>query len=310
MHPPESAVRLPGTLWGIAAYFNPAGYESKLRNYRLFRDASKKQGLQLIVAEAAFGSAPHELADTDADVVLRLRTDAVLWQKERLLNIATAHLPRNCDKVVAIDTDVLLEQDDWIRDTSALLERFAVVQPFAEAIQLQPHHVQAVETNSRDRSIACAWATTLPETFTFYGHPGYACAMRREIIDRFGMYDRAILGNGDTIFMTACMGIPPEQNPYIRHHSAAVFADIEPWFQQVRNSVNGSVSFTLGRLLHLWHGNRNKRMYHDRAFLLRDYDPGKDIRKNDDGCFEWATDKKELQENIRRYFRSRDEDGN
>lgn len=38
---------LPGELWGITTYFNPAGYKTKSTLYRLFRESCKNQGLNL-----------------------------------------------------------------------------------------------------------------------------------------------------------------------------------------------------------------------------------------------------------------------
>ena len=81
-----------GDLWGITTYFNPAQYKRKLQNYHQFRTASKKQGLPLIVVELAFGEHKFELTKDDAEIVIQRRCNTVLWQKERLLNIALEFL--------------------------------------------------------------------------------------------------------------------------------------------------------------------------------------------------------------------------
>jgi hypothetical protein len=99
-------------LWGITCYFNPAGYRRRLANYRLFRE-------RLIV--------PLVTVERGRDV---------LWQKERLLNIALNVLPDSCRKVVWLDCDIIFQGDDWPRRTSLLLERFKMVQPFSHVYLL------------------------------------------------------------------------------------------------------------------------------------------------------------------------------
>ncbi len=84
-----------GDFWAITAYFNPAGYRSKYANYRQFR---KHLALPLVAIELSYGP-DFELKDDDAEIVLRRRGRDVLWQKERLLNIALAALPSHCRRV-------------------------------------------------------------------------------------------------------------------------------------------------------------------------------------------------------------------
>src|SRR5262245_3945888 len=81
-----------GELWAITAYFNPVGYARRLANYRVFR---AHLPIPLLTVELAIGR-DAELTAADADVLVQLRTDAVLWHKERLLNIALVRLPQCC----------------------------------------------------------------------------------------------------------------------------------------------------------------------------------------------------------------------
>ena len=150
-------VSLPGTLWGLIAYFNPVGYASKLPNLRRFADRVRGQGLRVMVIELALDDQPFEVGDNLADRVLRVRTDAVLWQRERLLNLGLAALPDECDKVAWLDADILFENDDWVAQTSAGLEEFAIVQPFDTACWLPPASWR--RRSCRDAAPSAAWAT-------------------------------------------------------------------------------------------------------------------------------------------------------
>ena len=51
-----------------------------------------------------------DLSEGDADILIQLRGRDVMWQKERLLNLALRALPDECRKVVWVDCDVILEQ--------------------------------------------------------------------------------------------------------------------------------------------------------------------------------------------------------
>ncbi len=126
--PPQIPKKLAGTFWGVSVFLNPAGYKNKIKNYRLFRQSSKKQGLNLLTVELAFGKAPFELKKEDAEILIQLKTDQILWQKERLLNIGIKNLPSDCDKFAWIDADIFFLNDKWIEQTCDLLEKYAIVQ--------------------------------------------------------------------------------------------------------------------------------------------------------------------------------------
>ena len=121
-------------LWIVTSYFNPQRYRTKRRNYQLFVDKLKRAQLNWLVVECAFGNAPFELPRSAS--VLQFRARDVMWQKERLLNIAIQQLPDSCTKVAWVDCDIVFENPDWAVETSALLEKVPVVQPFAKAVRL------------------------------------------------------------------------------------------------------------------------------------------------------------------------------
>jgi hypothetical protein len=82
-------------LWPITSYFNPIGYRRRLSNFRAFRE---RLNVPLVAVELTYGS-DFELQEQDADILIQLRGGTVLWQKERLLNLALQALPTHCRKV-------------------------------------------------------------------------------------------------------------------------------------------------------------------------------------------------------------------
>jgi hypothetical protein len=117
-----------GGLWAITCYFNPIGYRRRLVNYKIFRE---HLDIPLVAVELAYGPG-FELEEKDADILVQLRSEDILWQKERLLNVALQALPSTCRKVVWVDCDVVFESTDWAERTSLLLDRFMLVQPFSQ----------------------------------------------------------------------------------------------------------------------------------------------------------------------------------
>jgi hypothetical protein len=119
-------------LWAITSYFNPARYRTRLENYRRFR---AHLTVPLVTVEASFDGR-FELGREDAEILVRRRARDVLWQKERLLNLALGFLPSECDQVAWLDCDVVFAADDWPQRACAALTTHSLVQPFCERCDL------------------------------------------------------------------------------------------------------------------------------------------------------------------------------
>lgn len=85
---------------------------------------------------------------------------------------------------------------------------------------------------------------------------------------------------------------------------------METWGKQMYQEVRGSVYFVSGEIQHLWHRDFENRYYEERKATLNKYNfnPNRDLKLNSDGCWEWATDKPDLQREVRLYFEERKED--
>ncbi len=317
---PTYPTKLPGELWGIAAYYNPAGYSSRRCNLRIFSDRVRRQGLKLIIVELAFDHSPFELSDQVCDRLIQLRTPSVLWQKERLLNIGLAHLPRQCDKVAWLDADIIFENQDWIHEASTLLESYVIVQPFETACWL-PKLVKETEQSASpvvtetqsSPGMANVMANAVDKKgvlskSTQHGHCGFAWSARREVLERHGFYDCYVFGGGDDAIAHAMYG----DCRYCEagRFSAALVRHINTWAREFFSEVRGSVFYTPGRVLHLWHGSYENREYEGRHGILKDhdFDPVTDLAEEPNGCWGWRNDKTGLHESAINYFRLRRED--
>jgi len=305
-YPPRVPARLPGSLWGITSYFNPVRYANRLPNYRLFRESLKSQGLPLAAVELVHDGGPFELEESDAEILVQRRGGDVLWQKERLLNVALECLPDDCDKVVWVDADVLFENRHWVADTAALLEQYVFVQPFSLAFRLEAGCTTVGDPHLARPGSAYCWSR---RQGWYGGMPGLAMSTRREILKEYGLYDRLILGAADRVILSAAMGIDAARSPDIKELPASLVADARQWASRVAEVAGGSLQCAAGNLFHLWHGTVAGRRYTKQPRLLRDFEVHEDIRVDAAGAWSWATDKPAMHDRIRRYFLSRNEDG-
>jgi hypothetical protein len=318
-HPPKQMpTALPGSIWGVTAIFNPAGYHSKPQNFERFRARLRRDGLPLLAVELAFGDAPFELEDDSAEQVLRLRGGDVLWQKERLLNEAIRSLPAECDKVVWLDADVLFDDAGWVAKTASSLEHFVVVQPFSRSARLLAGEssidVDTLAIGSGEHQVLHGMAYGVAakglgslRRYLVHGHSGYAWAARRSVLERHGLYDANVLGNGDLNIAHAMFG----GSRYLKTERMSERAanHLRRWADSFFEDVQGSVGFVEGAVYHLWHGKMADRRYIDRLDVLieHDFDPALDL-SNEAGAYRWASTKPALHAVCREYFTRRRED--
>jgi hypothetical protein len=152
----------------ITSHFNPCDYEMPRRNYLRFAAALRVQGVRLFTIELAFGSHPFFLQQsTDC---IRLRTNHILWHKERLLNLMLDHVPGQFDKIAWVDADILFEDPNWVQSARDLLTNCLVVQLFSHATYLGKHG----EPISSVQGVADRMGImSFPEGGTFYRNANY-----------------------------------------------------------------------------------------------------------------------------------------
>jgi hypothetical protein len=301
--------------WAITSYWNPIGYRRKYANYRLFRERLNEP---LLAIELAYGR-DFELGKEDADILVQLRGRDIMWQKERLLNVALRALPMSCRKVAWVDCDVVFEADDWARRTSRLLDRFALVQPFSHVHRMSPDWEPGQGQSPAAqvlRSVPFVIASGTPAA-TCLGRvfqvqidctAGYAWAAHRELLEQHHIYDACIIGAGDSAFARAAYGYFEDAIRIIQYLNRDHYL---AWANPFYDAVRAEVGFLEGNLFHLWHGKPEHRRYYDRLGEVSrfQFDPFEDIAIDCQGVWRWNSDKREMHDYVRDYFALRMEDG-
>ena len=298
------------SLWAITAYFNPLRYRRRLANYRAFR---ARLAAPLLTVELAYG-AEYELSEGDAEILIQLRGRDVMWQKERLLNLALRHLPAACRKVAWLDCDVLFDRADWADRLDALLDRRPLVQAFRDVRHLTPNGDPAATAFTQTGVLALvadlgveALASPIP-TGPGSSNKGLAWAAQRPVLERHGLYDACVVGGGDMALASAVLG---RFDVATRTMNARQAAHYLRWARPVHDALAGTTGVLDGTISHLWHGDVGDRRYRERhdGLAPHDFDPDADITIDDAGAWRWNSDKPAMHEYVRNYFAARREDG-
>jgi len=307
-----------GRTWAVSCYFNPIGYRRRLENYRTFR---RYLSVPLVTVELGFGK--FDLREGEADILIQVDGADLLWQKERLLNIAVRALPQECEYVAWLDADIVFRQDDWPARLERVLESHSMAQPFHQAFHLGPRESVDSARSSGDRYVTDGFAArmtngSLPASnFSVQGmsqklaySPGLAWAARRETIEELALYDAMILGGGDKVMAAAGYGrIEETVQAYAMNAQQA--RHFRAWAQPFFRMIRGDIGYAEGSIFHLWHGRRRDRRYATRyqGFEEFAFDPSSDIRIDENGCWRWNSEKPKLHRFVKDNFTMRMEDG-
>ena len=305
-------------IWAITSYFNPTASHNRRKNYESFRS---RLGVPLTTVEMAFDQ-PFELGPQDADILVQVRSPSILWQKERLLNIALKHVPAQVSNIAWIDCDVIFGNPRWPEEAADALKRAKIVQLFDESFEIfneaLPDEISPVNLVHRGTSLINLVKKGMtsradlrkPRVAISKPLPGLAWAAQRSLLESFGFYDHFIVGGGDTAIARSIYGWFDDLIPrfLLTPRRASHF---KKWAIPFSTATVGSATSLTGSIYHLWHGSLVNRNYNDRQieFSAFDYDPEKDVALSEQGTWVWASDKPEMHSFVKRYFESRQEDG-
>lgn len=276
------------------------------------------------VVECAFGDRPYVVTDSNNPNHIQLRSWDEIWNKENMINIAIKRLPANWEYVAWVDADVTFTRGDWARETVHQLQHYYVVQMFSHAIDLGPSE-EPLQTHegfcyNYVRGLSAGNSGPASSGYQYYvqkkpgviqWHPGYAWAARRDAFDRIGggIADHAILGAGDHHFAHSLIGnlkysLPKGLHPnYVRL--------LEERQILMEKFISRDIGYVPGTLIHHWHGSKRQRFYKERWEIVigNNFDPLSDVSRDSIGLLKLTRNKPRLRDEIRAYFRARNEDG-
>jgi hypothetical protein len=308
-------------LWAITAYFNPMHWRRRRENYRAFRHSLR---LPLAAVELGYDG-QFDLAAGDADILVQFSAGDVMWQKERLLNLALAAVPPHVDKVVAIDSDVIFARDDVWPEVNQALDEAPLLHPFSQVYYLPPDHAldfllieQTVPACLGFGALRAQGHSTLALCNPDWRNPndlppvsyGLAWAFRRDLFAERGFYDPWIIGGGTRVHCFAAGGHANDAADAMRF-TRPMRVHFRAWAEGFHGDVRDTWGFLPGAIAHLWHGTTGGRKFRQRYadFAAFDFDPVADVALDANGVWRWSSDKPAMHDYLRHYFAGRQEDG-
>ncbi len=298
-----------GKVWGITCLFNPFQSKARYLNYILFSSRVRAQGLKLITVEQCLEDQQFQLYSDDSDILIQIKNNNKLWQKEALLNLGLKKVPASAEIVCWIDADVILLDNDWVTQVAEMMNGPADVVHLFRSMVYLPRNTSCSLVSDFDKrghfshknisvkslnlkpiigSVAIFRETTKGKFIN--GKWGFGWAIRKSILDNIGgFYDRCVVGGGDTIFFNGVFWGKLHEK-FNNRYSTSQEADINEYIHILYDQVEGRVGYLPGMMCHLWHGSFKSRNYFDRYQILKNgnFHPQFDLVRND-GCLQWNT---------------------
>lgn len=315
----------------VSCFFNPGGSARRISNFHAYLSSMRNSGVRCLVVELAFGNNEFRI---DHDDVIRLRSNDVLWHKERLLNIGISQLlSEGYRKIAWLDGDIVFKDAHWPLEIANRLEHANLCQVF-ETIGIQTH-------DSGPPIVAPSAVKYFRETGQLYQQParrglsmlsgvlkggqsGFGWAARAEVLAQVPLFEGAVVGGGDKLMYVASLSDDYSASQFQdlsqskfacsacghRNRSEPYRAQLLDWAQRWSAAVDRKVDYARLHLEDMFHGKRDDRGYMTRHDILyrNEFDPVHDLVRDASGCLAWARDKGALKREVEAYFLSRRED--
>lgn len=293
----------------ICAMFNPLRFHSRYRLFHSFRKHCADAGAILHTVELALRDRHHEVTRFDNPLDIQVRGQSEIWYKENLQNVGLRHLPADAEYIAFIDGDFHFTRSDWATETVQMLQHYEAVQMF----KVLTYETYDHDTHNKMRGFAYlnAQGASLPQEYGHKGAVGGAWAFRRSAIRKLGgCLETCILGSGDW-HMAFGMAMRDDHHMDMTHYREIpeYVQSIRRWQERAR-VLNGNIGFVDAHAIHHWHGPTSRRGYATRGKILvnNHYNPLEDVYHDENGVLQLRDTKPVFRDQIRQYFRSRNED--
>lgn len=306
-------------LWVVTPYFNPIGYSSIDKNLIAFCERMFHQNANICVVKLDFPSSTKDIEYIDfSDKYVEIRTSAnsIIWHKEALINIAIKYLADKSDYIAWIDGDVLFP-DDWIDKAQEILYNNDIVQLFKKVYNLHPDQTYGGTYSSSMQSVVWQnkihknWLERREKNELPFAAPGFAWAAKTDFLNKIdGLYDKAITGSSDVIFVDSILK-SEQLHKYYGLLTKEMRIDVDIYFSKIRR-LNPVFSYLPIDIYHLWHGTLKNRNYIDRHQILNRhmYNPLEDLIFDTQKQIYEIKEKHLLGIELKQYFLDRQDDTN
>lgn len=291
----------------VCCISNPVRFNTRYNHYLRFREEMAEFGVKLFTVELQTGDRKHQVTSKDNPFNLQLSSFDELWHKENMINLGVARLPSHWRYMAWIDADIsFISNRNWVMETVQALQHYQFVQLFQHAIDLGPTGEVIQQHNGFNYSYLAG--KPYGKAYSFW-HPGFAHACTREAFDAVGgLLDKAVLGAGDHHMQLALVDRAASSLP--GKISPAYAREVMRWQERCQRHIKKDIGFVSGTIGHHWHGKKKDRKYVERWDILisNQYDPNEDLKRDWQGLYQLNDHRVKLRDDIREYFRLRNED--
>jgi len=301
----------------IMYYWNHFKRISLFRNFNVCYNHMLKYECVIVPIEISTNNS----FDLNMQGLFALKSDQLLWQKERVINYLAEKMPDSIKYIAFIDGDVLFSDDNWVQEAKNKLDQKEnlFIQPFSDVYYLPKNHYrnhgfyshstpsvssQIIKSDGKENYIK----TFNSSDYTF-GNPGMAWITKKETLLNNPLYDKCIIGGGDTINLFKWLNLSLDiEIPFIKRKQDSVICFLK---DILNNKSNVEINFDYidQPIFHLNHGDKVNRKYIERQKILKDtnFNVSKDL-VNDQGLYRYVGDNKDFLKSIENYFKERNED--
>lgn len=312
----------------VTVISNPVRFSRRYELYWRFKEMCRCAEVNLITVEQAFGERPFMVTDPDDPHHVQVRSFEELWLKENMINLGVERARQHgATKIAWIDADCAPMQPPrrWFEETWHALQHYEFVQMWS-ALQDVNEHQEAIGPtlpsfmfNYWNYGTPWLRKPTPGDRYHSYGHrsfgaPGLAWAANIDAFDKVGrLPDYCILGAGDWYMANGLIGSMMEALADHTETSIGLTKRLLQWETLCERWIKRDVGYVPGTVWHDFHGHKRNRKYGTRnQILLRgNYNPDTDIKYDAYGLLQletWEPRQIKLRDEIRRYFRERNED--
>ena len=252
----------------IIVISNPCLYATR---YKLFNEFVKRleddDHVQLYVVEMIYKNQKFIVTQPNYKYHLQLKCDVPIWHKENMINLAVQYLlPKEWKAFAWIDADVEFENNSWALDTLKILNGTKdIVQVFSHCIDMHKDESTIQIFNGFGYSFCKNKKYTTKGVD--YWHPGYAWAITRKAYEKLGgIYDKGILGSGDSII---ALSLIKKTKTFLNYNYDIGYKQSILEYEQKAKSLR--LGYVPGVIRHYYHGTKQNRKYTERWQILMNH---------------------------------------
>lgn len=294
-------------------YFNAAKSKRILMNYLYVVEKLK-------IADIPFFTIEMFITTPEIKDAVHLKTDCILFQKERMTSILEKYIPSSFTKLVFLDADLIFDNMNWYNDLSKALNHYTICHVFTKCLRLDITYSNIMDerlsfvikrylNHKKEVDGIPMFPDPINGDVKFVGKdkiqfvPGGGWGFQRDWFKKIGFFEDDILGGSDT-YSVQSWNIIPDNYVYPQF----IKNSIQKYKKLIAKNGSPSVTYLKGNVYHLWHGDLKKKQYKTRKNIFTNVKDIKDIIKPArNGLFELKN--KTLKKRLCTYFEDRDDDG-